>query len=197
MIAKAVSGAFSVILAFIFNLDDFVEIMSTVTLLSYTMVAVCVLMLRYHTETLGLVRQSNSEASVSTHICGSEIPTEDSPLLWTDRVRQPLQRTTSLALAAIVTSCIGFTGLSTLIIWGWQASSLAKSWWAIVVVSLISLSLIACTMLLIRLFQDKTPLIRGSLCPYASFCLGVHQRFPDLEALLLDLAKICCLDADW
>ena len=81
MIAKAVSGAFSVILAFIFNLDDFVEIMSTVTLLSYTMVAVCVLMLRYHTETLGLVRQSNSEASVSTHICGSEIPTEDSPLL--------------------------------------------------------------------------------------------------------------------
>lgn len=124
--AAVISGAFSAILTFIFSLDDLVEMVSTVTLLSYAMVSVCVVMLRYQVKIVGLVGQSNLEASTNTHICDSEAPREDSPLSGLNRVRQPSQKTASLALAATVTSCSCFVGLSALIIWGSQALSLAK-----------------------------------------------------------------------
>lgn len=151
MIATLISGVFSAILAFIFNLHDLVEMMSIGTLLAYTIVAVCVLILRYQPGTVGLVK---SEASLSTHISNSK---EDSPLLGVERARHPSQRTAMLALVAIVTSCIGFAGVSALIIWGSHYLSQAK-WWAIVAVTLIGWLPIGSTILLLWLPQNKTPL---------------------------------------
>jgi len=62
-----------------------------------------------------------------------------------------------LALVAIVTSCIGFAGVSALIIWGSHYLSQAK-WWAIVAVTLIGWLPIGSTILLLWLPQNKTPL---------------------------------------
>ena len=155
MIATVISGVFSAILAFIFNLHDLVEMLSIGTLLAYSIVALCVLILRYQPETVGLVKAKNKEANLNTHTSNSE--DDDSPLLIVKQARQPSQRTALLALAAMVTSCIGFVGLSALLIWGLHGLSQAK-WWAITAVILIASVLIGSILLLLWLPQNKTPL---------------------------------------
>ena len=158
MIATLISGSFSAIFALILNLHDLVEMISFGTLSAYTMVAVCVLILRYHPGTVGFIKQTNSEAGAETQTGDQGKSREDSPLLGVDPAQQhPSQRTASLAQAAIATSCIGLAGLSALIIWGSPALSQAK-WWAILAATVISLLLIGCTVLLLWLPQNKTPL---------------------------------------
>ncbi|XP_068760833.1 cationic amino acid transporter 2-like [Montipora capricornis] len=159
-IATVVSGVFSALLAFIFNLHDLVEMMSIGTLLAYTMVALCVLILRYKPGTIGLVKEGRSDDSLNSFPNGKEEETssQDIPLLGVRRLpRQPSRATASLALTAIIASSIGFTALSALIIWGSHYLSLAK-WWAILLLTVICLSLIGCILLLLRLPQNMTPL---------------------------------------
>ena len=157
VIATVISGVFSAILALIFNLHALVEMASIGALLAYTMVAVCVLILRYQPRTVGLTKRNISEISLSTHMDGTDISREDSPLLGEARARKPTQRTAFLALVAIVASCIGFAGVSALIIWASHDLSQAK-WWAISLVTLIGLLPIGSIILLFRLPQNKTPL---------------------------------------
>lgn len=158
MIATVLSGIFAAVLALIFDLHALVEMMSIGTLLAYTIVAVCVLILRYQPGTIGLVKQPmNPDESLNTPIDGKDISREDSPLLHGNGAPQPSQRTALLALVGICVSSIGSVGLSAVIIWGSHALLQAK-WWAIVIVTLMSLLLIGSAILLLWLPQNKTPL---------------------------------------
>ena len=155
-----VSGVLAALLAFIFSLPDLIEMMSIGTLLAYTMVALCVLILRYKPGIIGLIKEGNSNDSLANYPTGkeNEISRDDVPLLGMRRPpRQPSQNTANLALVAIITSSVGMVVLSALIIRGSHYLSLAK-WWAVLLLTVISLFLIGCTLLLLWLPQNKTPL---------------------------------------
>lgn len=157
MIATVISGVFSAILAFIFNLHDLVEMMSIGTLLAYTMVAVCVLVLRYQPDTIGLIKENSS--SLSSHLAEKDISEEDTPLLGvlSRDTRKPSPKTALLALIATVVSCIGFAGVCALIIWA-SHGLLQARWWAILMMVLVGAAAIGSMVVLLLLPQNKTPL---------------------------------------
>ena len=157
MIATVISGVFSAILAFIFNLHDLVEMMSIGTLLAYTMVAVCVLVLRYQPDTIGLIKENSS--SLSSHLAEKDISEEDTPLLGVllRDTRKPSRKTALLALIATVVSCIGFAGVCALIIWA-SLGLLQARWWAILMMVLVGVAAIGSMVVLLLLPQNKTPL---------------------------------------
>lgn len=157
MIATVISGVFSAILAFIFNLHDLVEMMSIGTLLAYTMVAVCVLVLRYQPDTIGLIKENSS--SLSSYLAEKDISEEDTPLLGVllRDTRKPSRKTALLALIATVVSCIGFAGVCALIIWA-SHGLLQARWWAILMMVLVGVAAIGSMVVLLLLPQNKTPL---------------------------------------
>lgn len=157
MIATLISGVFSAILAFIFNLHDLVEMMSIGTLLAYTMVAVCVLVLRYQPDTIGLIKENSS--SLSSHLAEKDISEEDTPLLGVllRDTRKPSRKTALLALIATVVSCIGFAGVCALIIWA-SHGLLQARWWAILMMVIVGVAAIGSMVVLLLLPQNKTPL---------------------------------------
>ena len=156
MIAVVVSGTFSALLALCFNLHFLLEMTSISTLMAYTTVAVCVMVLRYRPETVGFVNQDDlPEGAVGQ--TDHNTPIEDSPLLGVRQAQQPSERTSSLAIVAIVVSSLSFVALGVLFVWGSHHLAKAK-WWAFLVLTLGSLLLVCCALLLLRLPQNKTPL---------------------------------------
>ena len=150
------------LLAFIFDLHALVEMMSIGTLLAYTIVAVCVLILRYQPGTIGLVKQPETqEDNLQAPVNGENTSRDDASLLFGDRVFRrhstPSARTAFLAQIATCGTCIFSAGLCAIIIWGSQDILQAK-WWAIIIVVLMGLSLIGTVIVLVWLPQNKTPL---------------------------------------
>lgn len=157
VIAVVVSGTFSAILALCFNLDFFLEMTAISTLMAYTTVAVCVMVLRYRPETVGLVNQDDHPEEGAVAQTDHNTTVEDSPLLGVRQAQQPSERTAFLAIVAIVVSSLSFVALGVLFVSGSHHLAMAK-WWAILILILGSLLIVCCALLLLWLPQNKTPL---------------------------------------
>lgn len=156
VIATFLSGVLAAFLALIFDLEALVEMMSIGTLLAYTIVALCVLLLRYQPGTVGIVKGGESIFSTSEENLLAEETAEEDTLLTEDN-NGPTLKTARRAAIGIYCSVLMFFFLSTFLIWGGEALLKARSW-AICLAVVLGVLLIGCILLLVRQPQNKTPL---------------------------------------
>jgi len=156
VIATVVSGALAAFLALIFDLEALVEMMSIGTLLAYTIVALCVLLLRYQPGSIGIVKGEEDIFSASEENLIQEETVEEVTRL-TEENNGPTVQTARRAAIGIYCSVAMFFFVSIFLIWGGEALLKARSW-AILLAVLLGVLLIVCIVLLARQPQNKTPL---------------------------------------
>lgn len=156
VIATVVSGALAAFLALIFDLEALVEMMSIGTLLAYTIVALCVLLLRYQPGSIGIVKGEEDIFSASEENLIQEETVEEVTRL-TEENNGPTVQTARRAAIGIYCSVAMFFFVSVFLIWGGEALLKARSW-AILLAVLLGVLLIVCIVLVVRQPQNKTPL---------------------------------------
>ena len=159
VIATALSGALTAFLALILDLQALVEMMSIGTLLAYTIVALCVLLLRYQPGIIGIVKGEEGIFSTSAENLENEKKSaeENTRLTGAAENNGPTLQTARRAAIGIYCCVATFFFLSVFIIWGGEALLKARSW-AIVLALILGVLLVACIVLLVRQPQNKTPL---------------------------------------
>ncbi|KAM8977625.1 high affinity cationic amino acid transporter 1 [Pelodytes ibericus] len=168
LIATASSGAVAALMAFLFDLKDLVDLMSIGTLLAYSLVAACVLVLRYQPEQPNLAYQMASTNDETDN--NESVSTSDSQgtFLGDDEkfdVRSlifPLNTEPTSLSGSIVNYSTGFMGLliisfCCLTVFG-QEALINGSASVIVPLALIILSCLVFTIIIWRQPESKTKL---------------------------------------
>ncbi|MEE6472551.1 hypothetical protein FKM82_009649 [Ascaphus truei] len=168
LIATISSGAVAALMAFLFDLKDLVDLMSIGTLLAYSLVAACVLVLRYQPQQPNLAYQmanTNEEAdnneSVSTSESQAAFLGEDEKFtiqaLIFPRNREPTRL--SGKIVNISASCIGLLIISFCCLTVHGQDALMKGHAAVIVpVALIFLLCLIFTIIIWRQPESKTKL---------------------------------------
>ena len=155
VIATVLSGALAAFLALIFDLQALVEMMSIGTLLAYTIVALCVLLLRYQPGSIGLVKGEENIFSSNDENVEEEAAMEHTRL--TTERNGPTLQTARLAAIGIYCNVAIYFFISILLIWGGEAILKGRAW-AIFMACLLGIFLVTFIVLLVRQPQNKTPL---------------------------------------
>lgn len=155
VIATVLSGALAAFLALIFDLEALVEMMSIGTLLAYTIVALCVLLLRYQPGSVGIVKGGEKIFLTNEETADHEAPREDTRL--TQETDGPTLQTARLAAIGIYCNVAMYFFISILLIWGGHAILNGRAW-AIFMACLLGILLVTFIVLLVRQPQNKTPL---------------------------------------
>ncbi|XP_058967280.2 cationic amino acid transporter 2 isoform X2 [Pocillopora verrucosa] len=155
VIATVLSGALAAFLALIFDLEALVEMMSIGTLLAYTIVALCVLLLRYQPGSVGIVKGGEKIFLTNEETADHEAPREDTRL--TQETDGPTLQTARLAAIGIYCNVAMYFFISILLIWGGHAILNGRAW-AIFMACLLGILSVTFIVLLVRQPQNKTPL---------------------------------------
>jgi len=155
VIATVLSGALAAFLALVFDLQALVEMMSIGTLLAYTIVALCVLLLRYQPGSIGIVKGAENIFSSNDENVEGEAAMEHTRL--TAENNGPTLQTARLAAIGIYCNVAIYFFISTLLIWGGEAILKGRAW-AIFMACLLGIFLVTFVVLLVRQPQNKTPI---------------------------------------
>lgn len=155
VIATVLSGALAAFLALIFDLAALVEMMSIGTLLAYTIVALCVLLLRYQPGSIGIVKGEENIFSANDEEVEDESAKESTRL--TVENNGPTLQTARLAAIGIYCNVAIYFFISILLIWGGEDILHGRAW-AIFMACLLGILLVTFIVLLVRQPQNKTPL---------------------------------------
>ncbi|KAM6911596.1 cationic amino acid transporter 2 [Lycodopsis pacificus] len=141
VIATLASGVVAAVMALLFDLKALVDMMSIGTLFAYTLVAICILILRYQADL--------SEDSSSS---------KPEPFTVTGLIFPPSQATsrTSKNVTLLTVFIIFLAIILSLVISGAVDSQQALEWWCLLCVSIIILMLILITLIIWRHTQNTT-----------------------------------------
>uniref|UniRef100_A0A4W3HJS8 Solute carrier family 7 member 14a n=1 Tax=Callorhinchus milii TaxID=7868 RepID=A0A4W3HJS8_CALMI len=184
IVACVVSGFLAGILALLVSLRDLIEMMSIGTLLAYTLVSVCVLLLRYQPETDidGFVKFLSEEGTKKKE--GKLI----GPRYYTMRIRlglpSKMDRPT-VATGHVVTTCVMLLFVLMLVFCSFIIFGAdyvyEQSWWAIILVVL--MLLLICALVFVILQQPENP----KKLPYMAPCVPFVPAFAMLVNMYLML----------
>ncbi|XP_042355100.1 cationic amino acid transporter 2 family protein [Plectropomus leopardus] len=141
VIATLVSGVVAAVMALLFDLKALVDMMSIGTLFAYTLVAICILILRFQTD---LSEDSSFSKSEPFTVSGVFFP----PSQATSR--------TSKNVSVLTIFIIFLAVVLSLIISGTVESLQAHEWWSLLCVSIIILMLVLITLIIWRQPQNTT-----------------------------------------
>ncbi|KAJ8368584.1 hypothetical protein SKAU_G00086120 [Synaphobranchus kaupii] len=162
VIATLTSGIVAAIMAFLFDLKDLVDLMSIGTLLAYTLVAACVLVLRYQPEQPNTVYQpANTQDEIEMSESASEISTGILPgmeeHLTVSALLRPSNTDPSPLSGFIVNVCTSSLGLLIFVLCVVAVLGGMEVW------SLVVLSVLAALCLVITLVIGRQPESKAKL----------------------------------
>ncbi|XP_038564961.1 cationic amino acid transporter 2 family protein [Micropterus salmoides] len=141
VIATLASGVVAAIMALLFDLKALVEMMSIGTLFAYTLVAICILILRYQADL-------NEDSSFS----------KPEPFTVTEVLCPPSQATTrtSKNVSVLTVFIIFLAIILSIVISGAVDSLQALEWWSLLCVSVVAVMLVLITLIIWRQPQSTT-----------------------------------------
>lgn len=131
LIATLLSGLVAAIMALLFNLHQLIDMMSIGTLLAYTIVAVCVLVLRYQDSNQKQVKELDANVGQTVR-----------QIFNLAFVKQPSELSSRITKIAIVTFCVGCVFMCMLLDPGLEKTSIVSFFSIVMLVILISIVLI-------------------------------------------------------